>query len=189
MSRLHTGAAAFTAVAAVLLGLFVASPASARTPESASAVTELSDTPGDGRLYQAPPAPRGAVAATTGIGVQAVSPTITPSVSFELVRRGGTYSCSNGTLCTAVWDPVHDAWKIFKLYACHVYQVHNWQLDGWYVDKQTYGQTSYFKGQSYYNNLWSHTSTYNPYTGSGAPALDANWNPVWMIHNCGPGWD
>ncbi|MFD7306754.1 hypothetical protein [Promicromonospora sp. NPDC059942] len=189
MRRLPTRAAALAAAAAVLLGLFVAGPASALAPESASLVTELSNPPDDGRLYQVPPAPRGADATTTNSGIQAASPTITPSVSFELVRRGGTYSCGNGTLCTAVWDPVHDAWKIFKLYACNVYQVHNWQLNGWYVDKQTYGQTSYFKGQSYYNNLWSHTSTYNPFTGSGAPDITATWDPVWMIHNCGPGWD
>ncbi|MGI5376856.1 hypothetical protein ACQEV2_21925 [Streptomyces sp. CA-251387] len=155
------------ALLCVLAAVFTATaPAQAAPAHSADAAP--------GRNLVAPPAPQGAQAAD--LSAAAVSPGISPAADFIHVAPGGTFNCGSGNLCTEVWDPTTNSWKIYFLYRCARYSLSNWIGGGYYYDHQTGGVTSYFYGQSG-NVLHSFKPDW--------PTLHSyNWDPVWSIRNC-----
>jgi len=131
-------------------------------------------------LVAAPPAPDGAAARPVGdakgaVSILAASPTILPGANFEYVAPGGYYSCATGTLCTGVWDPNADKWKVFKLYYCATYALSDWNGDGFYWDNQSGNPVSIFYGQ-FMNEL----RRIHP----GAGQTNYNWDPAYFIKNC-----
>ncbi len=110
------------------------------------------------------------------VGAAANAPSISPSVNTTHVAYGGSITCPEGNLCTAVQDPTTNSWKVFFLYTCRRYSVSYWNGDGHYADAQTGGVTSYFYGQSG-NELLR-------FTPDGGVDHPYNWGPVWSIRNC-----
>jgi len=146
-----------------------------------------SDPPAPRDLSVAPPAPEGAASAMAedgkpGESILVASPTISPSNSapgsdFEHAAPGETYSCASGTLCTLVWDPNVDQWKVFKLYYCHTYALSHWEGSAFYWDNQTDSPKSIFYGQAM-NKLFEF------FPGGGQLEYKSGWHDVWFIKNC-----
>ncbi|GAA4064981.1 hypothetical protein GCM10022233_44360 [Streptomyces shaanxiensis] len=143
-----------------LAAVFAAGPAQAASSSTNAAV--------------APPAPQGAQAAD--VSIAAVSPGISPAANFIHVAAGGTFDCTSGSLCAAVWDPTTSDWKIYYLYTCARYSLSNWNGTGYYFDEQTGGVTSYFYGQS--------GNVLRSFKPDGGIRHEVDWTPVWSIRNC-----
>ncbi|WP_369266459.1 hypothetical protein [Streptomyces harbinensis] len=153
-------------LAGLLMALVAVSPAQATGGAESG--------PGE-QVLVAPPAPAEAQARADA-GVAAVAPTISPGASFEHVATGQRYTCAAGNLCTEVWDPTVNKWKVYKLYTCNRYYLSNWLNTGYYVNNQTGNPTSYFYGR--YGDV---IKPFKPHFGA---KYSQNWNPVWSIRNC-----
>jgi hypothetical protein len=159
--------------------------------ETAAAELELggadraapSDPQAPADLLVAPPAPDGAASKLAGgdkgeVSILAATPTISPGTAFEDVAPGQIYTCALGTLCTGVWNPNLNKWRVFKLVTCTTYAVFNWNGSGFYWDNQTGNPATMVFGQN--------GAQLNPpgsiFPGGGQLGID--WNPVFSIRNC-----
>jgi hypothetical protein len=146
------------------------------TDETTDSAALTDGTPNGVTTFVVPQAPDSAKSdgAKPNVAPLVAAPTISPSVTTEHVPAGGVASCSVGTLCTAVWDPTVNQFKIFHLFNCTTYTVSNWLGEGSFNDSQTGNPTSVFFGQSH-NTLLSFTP---------GTVEDFNWDPVFFIKNC-----
>ncbi|MCI4065880.1 hypothetical protein MRQ36_26345 [Micromonospora sp. R77] len=119
--------------------------------------------------------PAGPQATATQARLLAVAPMISPAPrQTRHVAAGKPATCASGNLCTFVWDPTTNSWKIFDLFTCARYSLSNWLGDGFYTNAQTGGVTVTFYGQG--------GNVLNSFTGTGTGSQD--WDPVWSIRNC-----
>lgn len=151
-------------LAGMLLAVFAGAPAQAATVTHHNA---------SGSMLTAPPAPSGAQLLL--VRPDAVTPTISPSVTTGYTSASGGYSCPYGDLCALVWDPTKSNWKIFYLYSCARYSLYNWLDTGYYFDNQTAGTVSTFYGSSG-NALKTFTPDQKQHS--------YGWTPVYSIRNC-----
>jgi hypothetical protein len=165
-------------VALALLAAILAAPSTAQAaPESAADIaTAIQNPDGDGGdRFTAPGTPRITAPPADKATAAASSPTVSPSVGYEYVAAGGTYTCYSGYFCAGVWDPTVSKWKVFKFYYCNRHSVYNWLGNGFYLNNQTGGATAIFYGSN------SQILRYAPADGR---QYSYNWDPIWSIKNC-----
>lgn len=138
---------------------------------TASAATTPQPESQVGVALQAPTAPSGT---QWGSWTTARTPSISPAVTVTSVAAGQSYTCSSGTLCTVVWNPVAGNFSVFHLYTCRTYALSYWNGPGNWYDNQTGGVRSYYYGASG-NVITTFTSGQN---------VSQDWTPVYKIKNC-----
>lgn len=161
-----------TALLAAAAGVGAAGPAHASTPATAVATHRAASTSSTGVIMHNPARP-GVAAGVTSFAAH--TPTVSPAAPFTYGAPGTSYRCNSGNLCESVWDPVHHAYRDYRMYYCHRYYLSYWSGTGSFVDNQTGGVKSSFYGQRG-NVLRSfrapHANTF------------LSWSPVWSIRNC-----
>ncbi len=138
--------------------------------------------------YTIPPRdPDGAAPTALDEGMEAgalaaTAPSIFPrTVTQDIPRTGGTFTCPSGNFCTIVANPVTGGVRVFKLFTCTTYSMSFWEGSGFYIDNQTGNPgTVVFDRNMHALNP---PGTIFP-DGPNAPAHGINWSPVWFIRNC-----
>jgi hypothetical protein len=155
-----------------MVGVFAGLLTAALLAVPAHASAAASQPAGSG-VATTPAAPGGVRSAA----IAAVPPTISPPASFIHVPPLTQYNCPSGNLCTSVWDPTSNDFRVFFLFVCHKYALANWLgTNGTYFDAQTGNVLSTFYRQDGVTAIKSFRPDFTNH--------NQDWTPVWFIRNC-----